>query len=156
MTRLGTTRLLTRLFKGRLLLTLAMMALGMNAFIPAGYMVAPSSSHLFAVTMCPQTNPLARAVANVQSHAQAGEMASVHAAMGHHVSAPDDETPAAGRGDVDCAFSALAAAGDIPEQPQFIFSLIEASLASAIPLPALVITHESNLRPPLRGPPSRG
>lgn len=156
MTRLGLPNLLTRLFKGRLLLTLAMMALGMNAFIPAGYMVAPSSSHLFAVTMCPQTNPLARAVAHTEGSAQTGDMASVHAAMGHHVSSPDDETPAAGRADVDCAFSALAAAGDIPEQPQFIFSLIEASLASAIPLPALLITRESKLRPPLRGPPSRG
>lgn len=142
------------MLKGRLLLTLALMALGMNAFIPAGYMIAPSSSHGFAVTLCPQTNPLARAIMDSQGHEQAGDTGVDHAAMGHHSPAPDDDTPTAGRANIDCAFSALASAGDVPEHPEIAPFPLQPLLQPAALLPALAIVPDRNLRPPLRGPPT--
>lgn len=144
------------LSKGRLLLALALVALGMNAFIPAGYMVAPSSSHVFAVTLCPETNPLARAVMAAEGHSQTGDAGSRHAAMGHHAPTSEDDAPTAGRADVDCAFSALAFAGNVPEQPGSDAIALDRARILSAPLKILTVSPGRHLRPPLRGPPLHG
>jgi hypothetical protein len=140
--------------KSRLFLALALIALGMNAFIPAGYMLSPSSSHYLTVTLCPETHPLARAAMASDGHAQSAEAAAYHAAMGHHVPMSQKDTPSAGSADVDCAFSALALAGDIPDQPQADLFALDRSLTSPARLKRLALSPSRNLRPPLRGPPS--
>lgn len=144
------------LLKGRLLLALVLVALGMNAFIPAGYMVAPSSSHFLAVTLCPETNPLARAAMAAKGHSQPTDAGAHHAALGHHAPTPDDDVPAAGRADVDCAFSALAFAGNIPEQPGSDALALEHTQILSAPLKILTVSPGRHLRPPLRGPPLHG
>lgn len=152
MTRLRNPSLL----KGRLLLALVSVALGMNAFIPAGYMVAPSSSHFLAVTLCPETNPLARAAMAAEGPSHSADAGSHHAAMGHHGPTSDDNAPASGRANVDCAFSALAFAGNLPEQTgPDVISLERARVLSA-PLKSLKVSPGRHLRPPLRGPPLHG
>ncbi|WP_291181822.1 hypothetical protein [Erythrobacter sp.] len=152
MTRLRNPSLL----KGRLLLALALVVLGMNAFIPAGYMVAPSSSHFLAVTLCPETNPLARSAMAAEGHSQSADAGPNHAAMGHHASTSDDHAPASGRADVDCAFSALAFAGNIPEQPRPDAISLERAQALSAPLKLFAVSPGRHLRPPLRGPPLHG
>ncbi|TWJ06629.1 hypothetical protein JN10_2165 [Altererythrobacter ishigakiensis] len=142
--------------RGRLLLALALIALGMNALVPAGYMVASSSSHVFAITLCPETNPLARAVMAAEGHAQLEDAASHHAAMGHQAPASDDDIPTASRAEVDCAFSALACAGNVPEQPSSDTITLERGQILLAQFEAFSVTTNRRLRPPLRGPPAHG
>jgi len=148
--------------KGQLFLTLLLMALGMNAFIPAGFMVSPSQ-HGLSVTLCPETNSLARSLAAAQGHT-ASEQVHDHAAMGHHVTgahgdAHGDEygdEPGASRGNVDCAFSALAFPGETPEPPAPVAITLEPGQAFSPTHEPLVVSPQRRLRPPLRGPPQRG
>ena len=162
MTRLS--RLSAR--KGQLFLTLLLMALGMNAFIPAGFMVSPTA-HGLSVTLCPETNSLARSLAAAQGHT-ASEQVHDHAAMGHHVTGAHGEAhggehgdehsdePGASRGNVDCAFSALAFSGELPEPPAPVAITLEPGQAFSPALEPLVVSPQRRLRPPLRGPPQRG
>ena len=158
MTRLS--RLSAR--KGQLFLTLLLMALGMNAFIPAGFMVSPTA-HGLSVTLCPETNSLARSLAAAKGHT-ASEQVHDHAAMGHHVASAHGDAhgdghgdePGASRGNVDCAFSALAFSGETPEPPAPVAITLEPGQAFSPALEPLVVSPQRRLRPPLRGPPQRG
>lgn len=126
-------------------------ALAMNAFIPAGYMIAPSANHIFAVTPCPSTNPLARvAGAAADPHATMD-----HAAMGHVPSGTQDEVPVSAQSNVDCAFSALTFAAIVPEKPASLTIVLDRSRAADTFLPALAVVRKRYLRPPLRAPPSQ-
>lgn len=143
------------LSRTRALLTLVLMALGVNALVPAGYMVAPTASQGIAVTLCPETHPLARAVAVAEGYAQPDDAASHahHAAMGHDTAPAHDGEPATAATGTDCAFSALAFAGDIPAQPETSAAPLERAEAALIPLKAFAVAPSRHLRPPLRGPP---
>jgi len=136
--------------KGRLLLALVCAALAMKALIPAGYMIAPSANHVFAITPCPSTNPLARVASGAaDQHAAMG-----HAAIGQGSSAPQDQLPVSAQSNVDCAFSALAFAGTFPEKPHSFEIVLDRSGGGDTALPASIIVRNRYLRPPLRGPPS--
>lgn len=76
------------LTRRRMMLALALLALGMIGVLPAGTMIAPAGAHGAGVILCPQTHPLARALAARSADAQGGseaaaQMAALHAAMGH-------------------------------------------------------------------------
>lgn len=72
----------------RAMLALVLAALGVIGVLPAGTMLAPAGAHGSSVILCPQTHPLARALAARSGNAQDGDeaaahMAALHAAMGH-------------------------------------------------------------------------
>ena len=137
--------------QGRLFLALICVVLAMNAFIPAGYMIAPSANHFFTVTPCPSSNPLAR----VSSKAAEPHAAIDHAAMRHVPSSIQDEAPVSAQSNVDCAFSALTFAATVPEKPASLASVLDGSHAADTFLPVLAIVRKRYLRPPLRAPPSQ-
>jgi len=123
----------------------------MNAFIPAGYMIAPSANHFFTVTPCPSSNPLA----HVSSKAAKPHAAMDHAAMGHVPSGMQDEAPVSAQSNVDCAFSALTFDATVPEKPASLVNVLDGSRAADTFLPALAVVRKRYLRPPLRAPPSQ-
>ena len=164
----------------RALLAFVLAALGMNALVPAGTMIAPAPEHGARIILCPQTHPLARALA-AQAPA-AGDMAALHAAMGHGAAheahdghgghgghhaamdhaamghaaaAPDDPGPGSAAAPAQsCAFAGLALAAILAERS-------EAPSAPLPPLPEQLAFAErwqlvapAHLRPPLRAPPS--
>lgn len=135
---------------GHKVLLLLLAVLGMQAFVPAGHMVAPSGAHGIAITLCPTTHPLARAIAHRASDAAM----KAHAAMGHMPASPeDDATPATTRGDTNCAFSALASAALEADRPILDLPGRDAAPAESPALPELGVTDADRLRPPLRAPP---
>lgn len=134
---------------GRLFLTLICAALAMKAFIPAGYMIAPSANHIFAVTPCPSTNPLAHLAGDAASqHAAMG-----HAAMGHGPSDPQDKLPVSAQSNVDCAFSALTFGATLPGKPYAFATLLDIKGAADPFQPTIIVVRNRYLRPPLRAPP---
>lgn len=135
--------------RGRLFLTLICAALAMKAFIPAGYMIAPSANHVFAVTPCPSTNPLAR----VASGAADPHAAMDHAAMGHVPSDTPDEAPVSAQSNVDCAFSALTFGATFPGKPHSFATLLDIKGAADPFQPTIIVVRNRYLRPPLRAPP---
>lgn len=145
-------------FRGRLLLALVLAALGMNALVPAGYMIAPSAAHGFAVVVCPNSNPLAQyAAASTDAEAQVD-----HAAMGHHVAGADHGEPgdnglegsSAASPKADCAFSAIASAATLPEKPALESIAIVRTRALLAKLQVPDVARRPYIQPPLRGPPS--
>ncbi|MFW5634320.1 MAG: hypothetical protein ACOCYR_05455 [Erythrobacter sp.] len=123
-------------------------ALVASVLVPRGYMIAPSSTHLFEVSACPETNPLARMVAQGQGegHRQA------HAAMGHAVDPADDE-PFTNSSGGDCAFAGLGAQG-LAHHVELWNEPLRIDASPPVPLrtePAEL--RLLRLRPPLRAPP---
>ena len=144
-------------FRGKILLAMVVAALGMNALMPAGYMIAPSAAHGFAVTLCPKSNPLAQyAAAPTDSDAEID-----HAAMGHDVAdaAQDDMGEGGHHGSsasspkADCAFSAIAAAATLPEKPALEAIAIVRTRALLAKPQVPDVARRPYLQPPLRGPP---
>lgn len=137
----------------RALLTFAFAALAMQALVPAGLMVAPAAGFGAQIILCPQTHPLARAVAAKSS----SETTAMHAAMGHAPASPDE--PASGAsaasGGQSCAFAGAGAlAGLLPERN---IDFAPQTTESALPptaLQALRLVEAPRLRPPLRAPPA--
>lgn len=75
------------------MLALVLAALGMIGVLPSGTMLAPAGAHGASVILCPQTHPLARALAARSADAQDGgetaaQIAALHAAMGHGPAQP--------------------------------------------------------------------
>lgn len=121
-----------------------------SALVPRGYMIAPSQTGVFQVTLCPETNPLARMV----THKQSDEQRAAHAAMGHHFDADDEPASFSAQTGGDCAFSGTAGQGlaqtvDVWEDQ---FSVFEPLLLLP-PYQEQGDTRALRLRPPLRGPP---
>lgn len=136
---------------GRRFLALILLALSVSAFVPAGHMIAPSADHVIAVTPCPATNELARALqADTDHHAGMS-----HAEMGHTQSDADDTVPAAAQADTDCAFSALTLAATFPGHSDIENSIAGRGGATGEPPDDLRIAQRDYLRPPLRAPPVR-
>ncbi len=146
--------------KGPKALVLLLAALALHALVPVGHMVSATTSHGLAVTMCPVTHPLARAVLEVEAarpatdHAAMGHGGMDHAAMGHGPS--DDGTPASTQAKQDCAFSALGSAAIDPGKLTLDPLLREGAAADIPPLPDFAVQQADRLRPPLRAPPHRG
>jgi hypothetical protein len=156
----------------RALLAFVLAALGMNALVPAGTMIAPTGEQGASIILCPQTHPLARAL-----RASADpDMAALHAAMGHgehmaadmdhaamgHTMPPADDDdapdPAPSSGTAApgqaCAFAGLALAALLAEQ-----SLAPSILPPPLPEPLALLARlqlvaPAHLRPPLRAPPA--
>ena len=141
---------------GPVLLVLILSALGMNALIPAGYMLAPTADGFVAVTACQTTNVLARSLAERDA---LGADGIDHAAMGHVVSGADgdkEEGSGLSSPSKDCAFSALASGATLPDPVDFDWL---AALGGSLEPPGLqaISTEPARyLRPPLRGPPLLG
>lgn len=153
----------------RALLAFVLAALGMQALIPAGLMVAPSAGHGAQVILCPQTHPLARAAASRSDgdgdsnagmaaiHAAMGHGSVDHAAMGHAPAAPDEPVPApsAAPASSACAFAGAGAlAALLPERSDSPAARLEPPALPPAMLQPLQLAASPRLRPPLRGPPA--
>lgn len=156
--------------RSRALLAFVLAALAMQGIVPAGLMVVPASGHGAQIILCPQTHPLARALAAQPDAGADAELAAIHAAMGHgdmdhaamgHAamapsSAPDDPAPASSAAPAaqSCAFSGAGAlAALLPERSEVPSPLDTVSDLAPAVLVALRLAHPPRLRPPLRAPP---
>ena len=149
----------------RALLAFVLAALGMQALIPAGLMLAPSAGHGAQIILCPQTHPLARALASrpdvdartAAIHAAMGHGPMDHAAMGHAPAAPDEPAPApsAAPASSACAFAGAGAlAALLPERSDAPAALLEPPALPPATLQPLRLATTPRLRPPLRAPPA--
>ena len=147
------------------IITILLLAFGLNALAPSGYMISATQGGFPAVTVCPETHPLARAIAAAREeqgvHGVHGAMAMDHAAMGHAAMAHDDMAGADDKGtaptvpaDGHCAMAGAAklAVHSVDE------ALLAAEMAYAVLLglraiQPLALRAPPHLRPPLRGPP---
>ena len=153
------------------MVSILLLAFGLNALTPAGYMISATDGGLPTISVCPETHPLARAVAasgerhetheTAMDHAAMDQAAMGHAAMGHVVvdhaarsHADDEGTAPVAVSDGHCALAsaaklALHSADD---------ALLAAEVAYAVLLGLkairpLALRAPPHLRPPLRGPP---
>jgi len=149
----------------RALLAFVLAALGMQALVPAGLMLAPSAGHGAAIILCPQTHPLARALGGgaeasdadmAALHAAMGHGSMDHAAMGHAPASEDDSSPssAAGNSGQTCAFAGAALAGLLPDRAEPPVLLAAQRNTTPPQLHPLGLATPAHLRPPLRAPPA--
>lgn len=131
------------------------LALFVSALVPRGYMIAPSSAHLFEITLCPETNPVARAfLANDSAHS--GHHAAHHAA---HLSAHDsdgegDESlPSTAQSSGDCAFASLFANSLLYQEHEWEFATGSYTALHTVFARSRLVVRRLRLRPPLRAPP---
>lgn len=147
--------------QGHRLLTLLLAVLGMHGLIPAGHMLGPSADNGVAITMCPVTHPLARAMPQgemahaAMDHAPMDHAPTDHAAMGHTGDGPDAPASSTAQGNVDCAFSALGSAAVDPGKMGFDPLIRHGQRSELPPLPDFAVQQADRLRPPLRAPPLR-
>lgn len=145
--------------RSQLLLVLALSVLGFTALIPSGHMLAPTTSGYLAITPCPETNALYRAVlAHAERNAPSSDGID-HAAMGHTPGGADDtgKTPSSGVSTgKDCAFSGLASGATLPDLPDIAGQAAVGADISTPELRAFAARAVRYLRPPLRGPPLLG
>tara|TARA_R100001129_G_scaffold174078_1_gene146144 strand:- start:750 stop:1208 length:459 start_codon:yes stop_codon:yes gene_type:complete len=150
------------------MLAVLMLAFGLNALAPAGYMIAAGAHGLPSVSICPETHPLARAVAaSRERHEMADGMAMDHAEMDHatvdhatmdhaamgHADDGDSAPTASNTGHCMLAGAAKLAVHSVDEQ----LLADEAAFAVMLGLQEirpLALPAHPHLRPPLRGPPS--
>jgi hypothetical protein len=154
----------------RALLAFVLAALAMQGIVPAGLMVVPASGQGAQIILCPQTHPLARALAAQPDASADAEMAALHAAMGHgemdhaameraavdHSSAPDDPVPASSAAPAaqSCAFSGAGAlAAMLSEHSEAPSAIAVAPEHAHTALVELRLADPPRLRPPLRAPP---
>ena len=149
-----------------------LLAFGLNALAPAGYMISATERGLPTISVCPETHPLARAVTASQErlethdgtaigHAAMGHAAMDHAAMGHvavdyaamdHADSGGTAPTTASEGHCALASAAKVALHSADE------ALLAAEMAYAVLLGLkairpLALRAPPHLRPPLRGPP---
>lgn len=142
-----------------LALAFVTLILMVSAMVPRGYMLEPSAEHGFAVTLCPDTHPLAQALSQ-----QAASPEQTHAGHGghhgnhegdHHSAGPDEGSDTGTQSSSDCAFAGLTGAGlpggdagwdDIDRSTEAVAFLWYRTAS-------VVLNHR--WRPPLRGPPQQ-
>jgi len=151
------------------MIAILLLAFGVNVLAPAGYMIAPGHGGLPTIAVCPETHPLARALAAsspqpqqgaAMDHVAMGHMAMDHATMDHatmdhsamgHDS--DDSAPVTAN-DGHCALaSAAKLALHWVGEAVLAEEVAYAVLLGLKPIRPLVLPSQPFLRPPLRGPP---
>lgn len=144
------------------MISILLLAFGLNVIAPSGYMIAAANDGLPTVSVCPETHPLARAVAAsrerreredgmAMDHASMDHASMDHAAMGHGDEG-DTSSPNANDGHCALAGAAKLAVHSVDE------NLLAEEMAYAILLGLkairpLALPAQQYLRPPLRGPP---
>lgn len=152
------------------MLSILLLAFGLNALAPAGYMISATDGGLPTISVCPETHPLARVVAaagerhethedTAMDHAAMGHAAMDHVGMGHVVvdhtamgHTDDDGTAPVTASDGHCA---LANAAKLALQSTDE-ALLAAEMAYAVLLGFKAIRPLTLLAPPHLRPPSRG
>lgn len=154
------------------MVSILLLAFGLNALAPAGYMISATDGGLPTISVCPVTHPLARAVAAAgERHETADDMAMGHAAMDHaamdhaalgHVvidhaamgHADDDGTAPATASDGHCALASAAKfALHSADEALLAAEMAYAVLLGLKAIRPLALRAPPHLRPPLRGPP---
>ena len=154
------------------MVTIFLLAFGLNALAPSGYMISATDGGLPTISVCPETHPLARAVAAVgerpetnedtaMDHAAIDHAAMDHAAMGHAVvnhaamgHANDEGTAPATASNGHCALASVAKVALHSTDE----ALLAAEMAYAVflglkAIRPLALRAPPHLRPPLHGPP---
>lgn len=125
----------TRLFRNPAAwLLLAVLALGLRALVPQGFMVSQSDDFSLTVSICRD--------AGVSPATMTLEIPRKVPATGH-----DDDKPP------HCAFGALGQAATMPPVDVLAAMLAFVMALALLPAPRIVLTRLVRLRPPLRGPP---
>ena len=154
------------------MVSILLLAFGLNALAPAGYMISATDGGLPTISVCPETHPLARAIAAAEGrrethndtamdhaamhdatmdHAAIGHAVVDHAAMGH---ADDDGTAPAAASDGHCALASTAKlALHSTDEALLAAKMAYAVLLGLKAIRPLALRAPPHLRPPLRGPP---
>jgi uncharacterized protein involved in copper resistance len=154
------------------MVSILLLAFGLNALAPAGYMISATDGGLPTISVCPETHPLARAVAaagerhethedTAMDHAAMGHAAMDHAEMGHVVvdhaamgHTDDDGTAPVTASDGHCALaSAAKVALHSADEALLVAEMVYAVLLGLKAIRPLALRPPPHLRPPLRGPP---
>ena len=154
------------------LVSILLLAFGLNALAPAGYMISATEGGLPTISVCPDTHPLARAVSAARERRETqDEMAMEHAATGHaamghdatgHVvvdhaamgHTDDDGTARVTASEGHCALaSAAKVALHSTDEALLAAEMAYAVLLGVKPIRPLALHTPPHLRPPLRGPP---
>jgi len=129
------------------------LALFVSALVPRGYMIAPSSAHLFEITLCPETNPVARAFLADDS-AHSGHHAAHLSA--HDLDGEGDEgLPSTSQSSGDCAFASLFANSLFYQEHEWEFATGSYTALHTVFVRSRVVVRRLRLRPPLRAPPAK-
>ena len=139
------------------MLSILLLAFGVNVLAPSGYMITAGTGGLPTISVCPETHPLARAVAaSRERHEARTSMAMDHAAMDHAAMghADDEGTAPVAADDEHCALAGAAklafhSADESLLAEERVYAVL-LGLAAIRPLALPALPH---LRPPLRGPP---
>lgn len=131
-------RALTRR-NAQLTLVLLLLALGVRALVPAGFMVTPAGERFLTVTICSDATGVPKQMQiAIPGKPDAG---------GDHAEAADKGQP--------CAFTGLGHAMLSGADPALLAAALAFILLIGLaPLPALPTRDILFLRPPLRGPPT--
>jgi uncharacterized protein involved in copper resistance len=154
------------------MVSILLLAFGLNALAPAGYMISATDGGLPTISVCPETHPLARAVVAAEErhqnhddmamdhsgmdhaamdHAAMGHAVVEHAAMGH---ADEEGTAPATASDGHCALaSAAKLALHSTDEALLAAEMAYAVLLGLKAIRPLALRALPHLRPPLRGPP---
>ena len=144
------------------MVSILLLAFGLNALAPAGYMISATDGGLPTISVCPETHPLVRVVAAAgerhethddmaMDHAAMGHAAMDHAAMGH---TDDDGTAPVTASDGHCALaSAAKVALHSTDEALLAAEMAYAVLLGLKAIRPLALRAPLHLRPPLRGPP---
>lgn len=123
----------------RLTLVLLLLALGVKALVPAGFMVTPAGERFLTVTICSDATGVPKQM-QIAIPDKPG-------AGGDHAEAADKGQP--------CAFTGLGHALLSGADPTLLAAALAFILLIGLaPLPALPTREILFLRPPLRGPPT--
>ena len=139
------------------MISILLLAFGLNVLAPSGYMIMATEGGLPSISVCPETHPLARAVAASRERHQMDDAMSMdhasmdHAAMGHGDDG-DTSPSASSTGHCELAGVAKIALNSVDE------ALLAEEMAYAVLLGLkairpLALPQQPYLRPPLRGPP---
>ena len=139
------------------MISVLLLAFALNALAPAGYMIAAGEHGLPTVSVCPETHPLARAVAASREGQQSDDgMAMDHASMDHAAMGHGDEgdtTPTASNGGHCTLAGAAKLAVHSPDETVLAGEIAYVVMLGLRPIRALSLPARPHLRPPLRGPP---
>lgn len=154
------------------MVSILLLAFGLNALAPAGFMISATDGGLPTISVCPETHPLARAVAaagehretrndTAMDHTAMDHAAMDHAAIGHAVvdhaavgHTDDDRSAPAAASDGHCALASVTkVALHSTDEALLAEEMAYAVLLGLKAISPLALRAPPHLRPPLRGPP---